>query len=284
MRIWILASRLKWQPRFLRGAFCLEFLYLRYLHCIRSSRFCLPLTGFNPVKYDGIVPSRNIVKFYVPNGYYHAYNRGVEKREIFLDDQDYRVFFSFLRSYLSSLRTEQRSHPLQEETGLNPVRIRPLHSFFEDISLLAYCLMPNHFHLLLYQTKAQGMTEFIRALCTSYSMYFNKKYRRVGHLFQGVFKAALVDSDPYLLHVTRYIHLNPQSRTGLNPVKASEYPYSSYPHYLGKKHAEWVHPEHVLAYFRSAQRRDFQDHLSYESFVEDYAADSREAIVSLAID
>lgn len=233
------------------------------------------------------MPSRNIVKFYVPNGYYHAYNRGVEKREIFLDDQDYRVFLSFIRSYLSPPQ-KKLSHPLAGETGLNPVRIRPLRSFYEEVSLLAYCLMPNHFHLLLYQTPAKGMTEFIQALCTSYSMYFNKKYRRVGHLFQGVFKAALVDSDPYLLHLTRYIHLNPREGTGLNPVKdpvkASEYPYSSYPHYLGKKHAEWVHPEHVLAYFRSAQRRDFRDFLSYESFVEDYAADPREAIIGLVTD
>ena len=78
--------------------------------------------------------------------------------------------------------------------------------------------MTNHFHLLIHQVTQTGVTEFVRALCTSYSMYFNKKYHRVGHLFQGVFKAAHVDRDAYLLHLTRYIHRNPLKVTGLNPV------------------------------------------------------------------
>ena len=126
------------------------------------------------------------------------------------------------------------------------------------------------------------MTEFIRALCTSYTMYFNKKYVRVGTLFQGAYKATLVDSDPYILHLTRYIHLNPIELTGSDPV--NEYPYSSYGYYLGKKRAKWVHPEYVLSYFRTAQRMHFQDLLSYESFVEDYREDPREAIGMFAID
>lgn len=126
------------------------------------------------------------------------------------------------------------------------------------------------------------MTEFIRALCTSYTMYFNKKYVRVGTLFQGAYKATLVDSDPYILHLTRYIHLNPIELTGSDPV--NEYPYSSYAHYLGKKQAKWIHREYVLSYFRTAQQTHFHDLLSYESFVEDYREDPREAIEMLAID
>ena len=86
------------------------------------------------------------------------------------------------------------------------------------------------------------MSDLMRRLSTAYSMYFNKKYRRVGHLFQGIYKAAYVDKDPYLLHLSRYIHLNPLelALTGFNLVKAAIYPYSSYAYYLGKKRAEWI--------------------------------------------
>lgn len=233
------------------------------------------------------MPSHNTVKLYVSGGYYHAYNRGVEKRLIFLDDQDHRVFLSFLRAYLSPPSPtvgNDLDHPLAKMTGSRPVRIRPLRSFSEEISLLCYCLMPNHFHLLLYQKEVDGMSRFLQALCTSYSMYFNKRYRRIGTLFQGPYKAAYVDSDSYLLHVSRYIHLNPLEMTGSRPVNARKYPYSSYPYYLRLKEAAWMHPEHVLDYFRSAQRKDYKDTLSYESFVEDYGVDSSSMVGKLAID
>ena len=239
------------------------------------------MTGSDPVNHDEGVPSRNRRKVYVEDGYYHAYNRGVEKRDIFLDDQDYRVFLSFMKAYLSAPETPFL-HPVAQVTGSDPVRLRPLGSFFGKVSLLAYCLMPNHFHLLIQQTPTNGMTEFIRALCTSYSMYFNKKYVRVGTLFQGVYKATHVDSDRYLLHLTRYIHLNPFELTGSDPV--NEYPYSSYVYYLGRKHTGWLHPEQVLSYFRSAQQISFRDTSSYQSFVEDYKEDPRSAIEGLAID
>lgn len=233
------------------------------------------------------MPSQNTVKLYVSDGYYHAYNRGVEKRLIFLDDQDYRVFLSFVRAYLSfpsPVIGKDLDHPLINMTGSRPVRIRPLRSFAEEVFLICYCLMPNHFHLLLYQKQIDGMSRFLQALCTSYSMYFNKRYKRIGTLFQGPYKAAYVDGDSYLLHITRYIHLNPLEMTGSRPVITREYPYSSYPYYLHLKQAAWLHPEHVLDYFRSAQRKDYRDFLSYESFVEDYGEDSRFVIGRLVID
>lgn len=231
------------------------------------------------------MPSRNRIKIYVDDGHYHVYNRGVEKRDIFQDDQDYRVFFSFLKSYLSPI-DEHNKHPLLDVnvTGPGPVRIRPLKSFFGHVSLLSYCLMPNHFHLLLYQHPSDGMKRFVHALCTSYTMYFNRKNKRVGPLFQGPYKAVFVDRDMYLLHLTRYIHLNPLSLTGPGPVNVRKYPYSSYPYYLRLKQASWLHPEDVLAYFRSAQRKDYRDILSYESFVEDYGEDSAAMVGKLAID
>ncbi len=174
------------------------------------------------------MPARNRVKIFLENALYHVYNRGVEKRVIFLDDQDFRVFLSFIRAYLCPPQSTPLVHPVTQVTGSDPVRLRPLKSFFGEISLLAYCLMPNHFHLLLRQSPKDAMTRFIRALCTSYAMYFNKKYERVGTLFQGTYRAIRVYEDAYLLHLSRYIHLNPLELTGFDPAKIVEYPYSSY--------------------------------------------------------
>lgn len=172
------------------------------------------------------MPARNIVKTYIENGYYHAYNRGVEKRNIFLDEQDYSVFLHFLKQYLSP---PQRKGIYLTMTGLDLVRPRPIQTLYDEIDLLAYCLIPNHYHLLLEQKTIDGMTKLLRRLCTSYSMYFNKKYDRVGSLFQGTYKAALIDRDEYLLHLSRYIHLNPvidkvtpcQALSGLSVLKLS---------------------------------------------------------------
>jgi len=244
------------------------------------------LTGRDPVSHDGDMPSRYQIKTYTENAYYHAYNRGVEKRDIFVDDQDYRVFLSFLKCYLSSESAKNMSpHPIEDVTGSRPVRIRPLKTFVDEVSLLAYCLMPNHFHLLLWQSPADGMARFVQSLCTSYSMYFNKKYKRVGTLFQGPYKAVLVQEDIYLLHLTRYIHLNPlELLTGSRPVTLAEYHYSSYPYYLGLKHAAWFHPQPVLDFFRTNRRTSLRDFHSYQSFVEDFADDAQLIVGRLTIE
>jgi len=144
------------------------------------------------------MPSRNIIRSYLENSYYHIYNRGVEKRDIFLDDQDYKVFLHFLKRYLT-------------KPPESPEQVRPLwrSDLFDKIKLIAYCLMNNHFHLMVKQSTKEATTDFMRALIDSYVRYFNEKYERVGSLFQGRFKAVLIDSEPYLLHLTRYIHLNP---------------------------------------------------------------------------
>jgi hypothetical protein len=110
------------------------------------------------------------------------------------------------------------------------------------------------------------MTKFMQALLTSYSMYFNKKYERVGTLFQSAYKATNIFDDTYLLHISRYIHRNPAELTGSHPV--SEYPYSSYPYYLKKKSAAWVHPEPVLEHFRNPKGIKTWKALSYQAFVE----------------
>lgn len=205
------------------------------------------------------MPARNTVKQFIENGHYHIYNRGVEKRDIFLDEQDYAVFLSYLKKYLNS--------------GSDPDPIA------NEVNLLAFCLMPNHFHLLAKQHTINGITKLMRAVCTKYVMFFNKKYERVGGLFQGKYKAALILEDDYLLHVSRYIHLNPWP--GSDP---SLYPYSSYAYYLGRKNAAWIKPHQILEYFKMQEQPLIESYSSYEKFIEDYKLDSEKYIGGLALE
>src|SRR3989344_7983322 len=125
------------------------------------------------------MPGKNVVKVYVENGYYHIYNRGVEKRTIFLDQKDYSVFLRFLKEYLLP-----PDHPnLLKFRQLTPKR-HPINCFGE-IRLLAYCLMQNHFHLFVKLIKKDALKKFMKALLTNYSMYFNHRYDRVGPLYRS---------------------------------------------------------------------------------------------------
>ncbi len=207
------------------------------------------------------MPTRNSIKLYAEDSFYHVYNRGVEKRNIFLEDYDYRVFLNLLKIYLS---------PLDEaKLGMSSLfpdkRIRLRKTFYDEVRLMSLCLMPNHFHLLLQQQTRSSMTEFVRAVCTSYSMYFNKKYKRVGGLFQGVYKAVNIENDEYLLHLSRYIHRNPLKLAGCNPANLKEYPYSSYSTYTNTIQRPWIDTQLILDFFTSNMTSPL---LSYENFVE----------------
>ncbi len=145
------------------------------------------------------MPAKNSVKEFRANAYYHIYNRGVEKRAIFLDDQDYGVFKSYLKVYLLpkdevTLQQTLNSSFSNPSEKADAIRLVKLNNFADSIRLLAYCLMPNHFHLLIKQSEESSIDIFMNSLTTRYSMYFNKRYKRVGHLFQGTYKAVLVDS------------------------------------------------------------------------------------------
>lgn len=133
--------------------------------------------------------------------YYHIYNRGVDKRNIFTEKKDYERFLRLL--FVSN--------------GTKPfvfrdIQRKPLSAIVRENQLVAigaYCLMPNHFHILIKEISENGASQFMEKLATGYSMYFNKKYQRSGTLFQGPFKAEHVDYDEYLKYLFAYIHLNP---------------------------------------------------------------------------
>ena len=192
------------------------------------------------------MPSRNTVREFGENNFYHIYNRGVEKRDIFLDEEDYTVMLNLMARHL-------RPKPDADLYG------REYKSFSTEVELLAYCLMPNHFHFLVYLKDSSGVTRWMRSVMTAYVGYFNKKYDRVGPLFQGNYKASLIKNESYLWHISRYIHLNP-SRTKLG---WQNYKYSSTDYYLGQKQANWINPKRILE-----MHQDYGD--DYNRFLHDY--------------
>lgn len=179
-----------------------------------------------------------------PEEFYHCYNRGTDKRTIFFDRADYERFLELL--YLCN--------------SASPVNVRDIKKLrnsvydFERgeslVSIGAYCLMPNHFHILITSQIEGGITTFMSKVSTGYSMYFNKRYARTGALFQGKFKSQHADSDEYLKYLYAYIHLNPvklidkdwKERGSKDAAKsfdfAASYNYSSLGDYLGRLRLE----------------------------------------------
>jgi len=206
------------------------------------------------------MPAKNSIKLDIEETYYHVYNRGVDKRVIFEDEQDYKVFLNYLKEYLSPPRP---LNELEVEVTLKGSTFkgipRLLNNYFDQIHLLAYCLMPNHFHLLIKQKDIGMMKNFMRSLGTRYSVYFNKRYERSGSLFQGIYKAVIISNENYLLHLSRYIHLNPaELRIELDDA------YSSYGDYTGLRNTTWIESETIKSYFSKENNKI----TSYKSFVE----------------
>ncbi|OGI45922.1 hypothetical protein A2121_00775 [Candidatus Nomurabacteria bacterium GWB1_40_6] len=129
--------------------------------------------------------------------FYHLYNRGTEKRVIFLDkaDYDYFLFLMYICNTTKSIKLRDVGENFDREETI--------------VDIGAYCLMPNHFHILVHEKKEGGISKYMLKLMTGYSMYFNKKYKRIGKLYEGVFKSTYANADVYLKYLYSYIHLNP---------------------------------------------------------------------------
>ncbi len=189
------------------------------------------------------MPARNTVKHYSSNAYYHIYNRGVAKQSIFLDSEDKKYFLKIVARHLDPSNTDQRYDGVVYK------------KYNASLELLSYCLMGNHFHMLFYMgDDITSLQNFVQSSLTAYTMYFNKKYKRVGPLFQGVFKASKISSDAYLIHISRYIHLNPR--------RYKAYYYSSLQYYVSKESPAWLKPQKIISLFTSPKE--------YMKFIEEY--------------
>ena len=213
------------------------------------------------------MPARNSVKSYRENGYYHIYNRGVDKRRIFWDEKDYSVFLSYLKEYLLEknekilhLKLVDPNLSYRERYKIN--KLLALNNFSDEINLLSYCLMPNHFHFLLKQRSPETIDTFMNSFATRYTMYFNRRHERVGPLYQGVYKAVLVNSDEQLLYLSLYIHKQALASRGVASGSWEIKQPCSFPEYLGKRQTEWIKTDEILAYFSKED-----PYASYEKFV-----------------
>jgi putative transposase len=223
--------------------------------------------------------SKNTIKIDVEDGYYHIYNRGVGKMVIFKDEEDFGVFLSYLKESLSPASSKDdlmQKIYIQDRVLYAPSRVPK--NFYGKIKLLCYCLMPNHIHLIIKQLEKSAMKNFVHSILIRYSMYFNKKYNRVGPLFQGRYKAALIDTDIYLLYLSKYIHLNPRELNS-NLVDAK----SSYADYLGLKHTPWIDSKIILSFFNKKLYLEFVKTNTYKRFVENNGNDC-EIIQSLTLE
>lgn len=183
-------------------------------------------------------------KFY--NGaYYHLFNRGVNKETIFFERENYLFFLRQMRKYLTN----------------------------ELLIIIAYCLMPNHYHLLVH-LKTDQLATVMQRFALSYSKAINKRFNRVGSLFQGPFKAVLIENNQHLLHLSRYIHFNPVDAGLVSKPEAWE--FSSYRDYIGLRKGTIIEHEIVLSQFASPQ--------DYHKFVQDYQEENLELIRHLIID
>lgn len=195
--------------------------------------------------------------------YYHVFNRGVDKRDIFLDEEDKKRFIKLLFVANGTTPFIFRDFPI----GLPYVefdRGEPI------VAIGAYVLMKNHFHLLIKETTEQGISRFFSKVLTSYSSYFNKKYKRTGRLFEGTFKAKHIDSDEYLKYIFAYHHLNPVKVVEPNwkedgiidrsATKAflSKYHFSSYLDYqgIGRLEGKILNREAFPEYFATERNFD----------------------------
>ena len=210
------------------------------------------------------MPAKNSVKTYIADGFYHVYNRGVEKRNIYLDEQDYLVFLSYLKLYLSpveeNVESANKNDNLDyEEKNSKIYRLNELKNFFNKIKLICYVLMPNHFHLEVQQVGVKDLENFMRCLIIKYTMYFNKKYKRVGTLFQGRYKAVCIFGEERLIDLSLYIHRNPIELL-VEDQPLESYPWSSYPAYVGNHQVKWLNKDIILLNFGNVK--------SYRSLVE----------------
>lgn len=184
----------------------------------------------------------------VSGEYYHVYNRGNNRGDIFFEPENYTFFLRRLREYL----VKQPPAP---------------------VTIMAYCLMPNHFHLII-QPHDDDLSYHMQMFGISFAKAINDRYRRVGSLFQGTFKAKRVDRDEYLLHLSRYIHLNPV-RAGLT-ARPEEWAFSSYREYVGLRHGTLPQPEIVLGQFATRQ--------AYQEFVDLYLPPDKKRVAHLMLD
>lgn len=185
--------------------------------------------------------------------YYHVFNRGVEKRDIFTSEEDYKRFFLSLilmndekEGLMIQWRNFKMSHP---NSSVNEFLRLSLSERKELVNFVAYCLNANHFHFILQQKSDRGIEKLMHRIATGYTMYFNERYHRSGSLLQGSFKATHIEPNNFL-RMSVYVNCNSEIH-GIHPAKS--YKWCSFPEYLKKDNNKLCKKEVILDQFKSSQ-------------------------------
>jgi putative transposase len=205
--------------------------------------------------------------------FYHILNRGVASQPTFLSKRDYQRASLLLPYYqhLSPPFKFSRFLKFSKTKQSEVLQMMRKHGNLL-VEIVAYCLMPNHFHFILKQLSDEGISKFVSDVTNSYTRYFNTKYERKGPIFQGKFKAVRVETEEQLLHLSRYIHLNPLSSYVVKTTKDLEnYSYSSFPEYLQEAGDELCQKGLTLNNFKTASAyKDFVlDRADYQQKLQD---------------
>ncbi len=205
----------------------------------------------------------------IVNQIYHVFNRSIAKQPIFINTRDFKRITKLIDFYRYKNLPLRFSH-FQRISYEEKVEIKNTFMIQENLSIdiLCYCIMPNHIHFLLRVVKSQGISNFMRNLQNSYSKYFNTKYHRTGSLFQDMFKAVLIETNEQLIHVSKYIHLNPATAYMVEIDKLETYEWSSFKSYLVNDINSLIEDRTVMNFFRTKE--------DYKSFVLDQATYQRD--------
>ena len=191
------------------------------------------------------MPSKYVLRKFSAEGIYHIYNRGSEGTNIFREEQDYKMFLYYLYIYLVPLKVVLEHYPSL------PFRLR-IHNMNKEVDLLAYCLMPDHIHLLLQPHSNSSIPTFMKQVTNAYTQYINQKYSRSGSLFQGRYKAVGVEKENQFVQICRYIHLNPLADNVVS--RLTDYPYSSLQDYLQPEKESICNRRLLQSFFSSPQK------------------------------
>jgi putative transposase len=199
------------------------------------------------------MPSKFRIKNFEKGGYYHIYNRGIDGRVIFNEQQDFVKFVDLIKRYVV-IPVESKDGGIYKLAKPSLRKRSNEMNLGNEVQILAYCLLPDHFHLLVRQVSSDGITKLMRRVNTAYVMYFNNKYTRNGPLFENVYRGIGVvgDNDDLLsklLDLSIYIHLHPVTRTErrFGPVltvyatRPEDYEYTSLSQYIGINNNIWIH-------------------------------------------
>lgn len=206
------------------------------------------------------MPRRQTV--FVQDQIYHVLNKGVAGLPVFFSNRDYSRFLRLIDYYRFADTPTSFSHFLQTPSEVRQPILDSLQKKNNiQVEILAFCLMPNHFHLLIKQVKNNGILKFMSNVQNGYVKYINTKEKRAGPLFQAVFKAKWIETDEQLLHVSRYIHLNPVTAYLVKPEQLLKYSWFSLPFYLDRV---YIKPSFLNT---NIINNFFETHKSHQDFI-----------------